>query len=200
MSTQFIRLVKNDKSLLRFKLKCTPNRYNSPEGEVDIIVDSANKKIPFEYACIQTDRGRLFTNELTDSVSWHGFYSKENDEIKLPVINFKSGDKKTTYRHTGTVNQADIFLFPICSAYIQSNIDLKLFSGVVRNENTEIINLSSNLNVRVDFFVLPKSITVQEFMSNYSHSVYYCIADISIFNKNLNGIFQNLPVKKNGGY
>ncbi len=193
-SAKFIRLIKNGKSLLRFKLQETPLKYNTLKGEVDIIIDSASKKTPFEKACIQTAVGRQFVQSPVNYVSWHGFYATSSDLIRFPVINFHNGTQKKEHRHTGTINQNDLFLFPICSVYIPKEMETKSLNNYLPIDNTETITLIDSTNARIDFFVLPKSIKMIDFSKNFSHSIFVFLADISIFDKSLNGMFQTLPV------
>lgn len=192
---KFIRVLRNGKSLLRFKLQETPAKYNTLKGEVDIIIESASDKTPFQKACVQTAFGHRCMQETVRYASWHGFYAAQGESIKFPVINFHNGSQKIEHRHTGTINQNDVFLFPICSVYLPKNIEAGLQKSVFPKDITAIFELNNGSNARVDFFVLPKSVKFADFMRNYTHSIFLAVADISIFDKSLNGMFQPLPIK-----
>ena len=190
---KFLRLVRNGKTLLRFKLRETHIKYNSPKGEVDITINSTSKHIPFQKACIQTSFGHRHIQGTVQYISWHGFYTTQDEKIKMPVINFHNGSLITDHRHAGTINQNDVFLFPICSVYLPKNIEAGFKQNDFPKDITAIFPLNNTTGARVDFFVLPKSVRMADFMQNYTHSMFIITADISIFDKSLNGIFQPLP-------
>lgn len=194
---KFIRLVRNGKQLLRMKVKETPLRYNTNKGEVDILIDSAAKTKSFDVACLQTEKGRTYCENPVNSASWHGYYDERENPVKLPIINFKyNHDKIFSSRHRGIVQQENIFLFPICSVYIPSQFDTSDLTEVQEREEDIIIEMDDRSNVRADFFILPKGVTVDEFVSNISISVIYFMSDITIFNKSLRGEFRPLPVNR----
>ncbi len=167
---KFIRVLRNGKSLLRFKLQETPAKYNTLKGEVDIIIESANDQTPFQKACIQTAFGHRCMQETIRYVSWHGFYAAHGELINFPVINFHKGSQKIEHRHTGTINQDDVFLFPICSVYLPKNIEAGFQQSIFPQDITAVIPLNDEVNARVDFFVLPKSIKIADFMQNFTHA------------------------------
>lgn len=190
---RFIKIVKNNKCLIRIKLNQTPERYNTNKGEIDIIFD-AKSKLFFDLACIQTRCGKQCCKEPVNSVSWHGFYDERGGSIKPPVINFKhNNDKIWCYRHTGTINQRNIFLFPICSFYIPDQMKMNGIPDAQINAFDYIVEIDNRDNARIDFFVLPKGVTIRDFLSNFSISAIYLISDITVFNKNLNGELNFLP-------
>ncbi|MHB1688744.1 MAG: hypothetical protein ACYCVH_15430 [Ignavibacteriaceae bacterium] len=191
---KFIRILINNHLALRIKLVESPKHNNPIQGEVDIFIDSAKKKY-FDETILSNAQGFQKSNLPVNKISWHGYYSKINDKIQLPVINFKSNnDKIATFRHTGNVNQKDIFLLPICSIYIPSyfsNVDLPSLN----EDNSHIVKLDSETHSRIDFFVLPKFIDIKRFFNDFAISIFYLTADITIFNKYLNAEFNPLPVK-----
>lgn len=194
---KFIIISKNGHKVLRIKLKEIPKRYNSHIGEVDILFDAAKHRY-FDIACLQTQKGRIYCDKEINAVSWHGFFDESEELIKLPVINFKNNKKKVWCpRHTGVVQKKNVFLFPICSCYIPANMqlsDLPIISS--DTENNFIIEVNKESNVRIDFFVLPREITYDDFVSRVSLSVFYYFADITVFDKSLNGELLELPVSK----
>lgn len=196
---KIIKILKSNKCLLRLKLNETPGRYQSSKGEVDIIIDSAKNNY-FTKTSIQKAYGRDFSPKPINSISWHGFYDNRENDVKMPVIRFKQNRELIVeHRHNGTVCQQNIFMFPICSVYIPTTFNIFSFTKERPNEITEYIILKNNKNVRVDFFVLPKNIPANEFayLSPFIQ-IFYLVADISIFNKNLNGEFVDL--KENPEY
>jgi hypothetical protein len=196
MNARYIKLCQRNHFALKFKINEVPSRYNSSQGEVDIFI-SISKKAQFRKVCLQTSCGKRYFDSEINNISWHGFYSKKESEIKLPVINFKSGSKKIeTIRHTGTVNQKDIFLFPICSVYIPSSFQWDNLTKIQKVERVQIIKLLENRQVRVDFFVLPKKISLDSFLSDFSISVFYFLFDITMFDKSKRGSLETLPVEE----
>lgn len=189
---RYLRCFINNNIAFRIKLQDTPSRYNSPKGEVDIIIDAA-KRMYFDETYISTDIGFSKIAQSINSISWHGFYEKLDDRVKFPVINFKSDNKKIEeFRHTGTVNQKDIFLFPICSIYVPNTFSSNQYSKI-EYDNAFILNLESHFHSRVDFFVLPKGINFDSFMQNFTIAPLCFMNDIAVFNKNLNGAIYPLP-------
>lgn len=191
---RYIKLTRKNKSLLRFKVKETPERYNSPQGEVDIFID-AGSGICFEKTCLQTKAGRKFYESPVNKISWHGFYSRVDGEVRLPVINFKQNRRKiATERHKGAICQKDIFMFPICSVYVPKNIDVSGLTPLQKDKTLVKLQLRDDSDVRADFFVLPKNVSAQEFFSDFSISLFFFVADITVFNKALRGAFYPLPI------
>jgi hypothetical protein len=45
---KYIKIIKNNKCLIRIKLNQTPERYNTNKGEVDIIFDAKRKRRRYE--------------------------------------------------------------------------------------------------------------------------------------------------------
>lgn len=196
---KIIKILNDNKCLFRFKLNETPERYNSHQGEVDIILEPAKNNY-FEKTSIQEKTFRKQLSKPVDSISWHGFYDNREKDVKIPVIRFKHNGKVFyQYRHTGTICQRNIFLFPICSVYIPVTLYISDLPSELPEQKTEYIFIKDNENVRIDFFVLPKNISVDEFtyLSPYVQ-LFSLIADISVFNKSLNGELINL--KENPEY
>lgn len=184
------------RTLLKLKLQETPRRYNSLEGEVDIIFDAANRSC-FDMAAIQTRQGRALVCGPVNYVSWHGFYALQDREIRLPVINFHHNRKVIKeVRHRGTVKQKDIFFFPICSVYIPADFPLESVGLSKLEKDTIGIELHEHSSARVDFFVLPKGVSAKEFIGNFTISAFYFFADITVFDKSRNGELCGLPVNK----
>ena len=188
-----VKLIKNGRSLLRVRLKEVHKRYNSHKGEVDIFVDAA-KKMHFDQACLQTIKGRVFCESTVNSISWHGFYDNNKNKAKLPVINFKNNVKKVWCpRHKGVIQQKDVFLFPICSVYFPSNINISNLPVTKENAKVYKVIMDNRSNIRADFFVLPRGISIKQFMENFNIS-FFILYDITVFNKSLNGPIEPLPV------
>ena len=188
-----VKLIKNGRSLLRVRLKEVAKRYNSHKGEVEIFVHAA-KKMYFDQACLQTEKGRVFCKYTVNNISWHGFFDNSKNKVKLPVINFKKNDKKVWCpRHKGVIQQKDVFLFPICSVYFPSNMNTSALSLIKENTNTYKVKMDNRSNIRADFFVLPQGISLKQFMENFDIS-FFISFDITVFNKSLNGPIEFLPV------
>ena len=193
---KFIIISKNGHKILRIKLKETHKRYNSHMGEVDILFDAA-KNTYFDIACLQTIQGRIYCDRHINAVSWHGFYDESEERIKLPVINFKDNKNKVWCpRHAGVVQKKNVFLFPICSCYIPANMELSYIPTISNREDNFVVEVNKECNVRIDFFVLPRGVNYDDFVSRVSLSVFYFFADITIFDKSLNGELLELPVSK----
>lgn len=189
MDARYLKLTNNNHYLFKFKVNETPQRYNSQKGEVDIFISIPNS-INFENVCIQTEIGKKYFENSINKVSWHGFYAEINDKINLPVIRFKNNlNEVIEIRHKGTVNQKDIFLFPICSVYIPKNINWDQLPGISEDEKLHQIEIANDRIIRIDFFVLPKIISIEKFMSDFSLSIYYFVGDITLFDKSKNGYF-----------
>lgn len=194
--TKKLKLRIAGKTLLQLKLKSIPRRYTPIQGEVDIVVEAAKNAI-FEKAAIQTQRGTSFVHAPVNYVSWHGFYDFKGIEIRLPVIRFHH-DREVLkeVRHKGTINQKNIFFFPICSVYIPASFPLEKISQSGLEKGTMEIVLREHSNVRIDFFVLPKGISSEDFFANFTISAFYLSADITVFDKSRNGELCGLPVSK----
>lgn len=189
---KYIKIIKDSRVLLRIKIQAVPNRYNSHKGEVDIFIDAAKNKY-FDVACLQTINGRV---ECGKAINADGFYDEREDKIKLPVINFKDNQRKIWCpRHNGVIKKENVFLFPICSTYIPADIKLDNIPNMIDDGNSHVVEINNCCNVRVDFFVLPKSMPLQHFLSNLTISLFYFKADITIFDKSNNGAFLSLPIK-----
>jgi len=193
INKKFIHFIINGYSAVRIKLTEIPSRYNLIDGEVDIIIDSA-KKIFFEKTILAKSSGFAHIDKPINNISWHGFYTKIENKIHLPVINFKSNREKVLcVRHDGTINQRDIFLFPICSIFIP-NTFRNTNTSSINEESSHILLLETKTHIRIDFFVLPKTISVDKFFKKFSISMFYLDADITLFNKYFNGEYNPLPV------
>lgn len=189
-----LKLKMAGRTLLKLKLQETPRRYNSLEGEVDIIFEAANRTF-FDKAAIQTSQGRTLVCGPVNYVSWHGFYALHDREIKFPVINFHHNREVIKeIRHRGTVNQKDIFFFPICSVYIPADFPLERVGSSKLEKDTFEIELREHYSARVDFFVLPKGVSAKGFFENFTISEFYFTADITVFDKSRNGELNGLPV------
>jgi hypothetical protein len=161
---------------------------NTVKGEVNVFIDAA-REMTFDKVRIQRpNKYRDFDN--VRACSWHGYYENKDDRTLRPVINLKDkeGNKIIRYKHDGTINQDDVFLFPIFSIYIPKNLESKRrFSGT---KNSHEIVLKS-MAVRLDFFLLPKHVTKQQFM-RLTISAFYLNYDISMFNRQMRGALHPL--------
>lgn len=188
-----VKLIKNDRSLLRVRLKEVAKEHNSHKGEVEIFVHAA-KKMHFDQAYLQTKKGLVLCKSTVNNISWHGYYDNSKNDEKPPVINFKNNVKKVWCpRHKGVIQQEDIFLFPICSVYFPSDMDTSALSIINEKTNAYKVKMDNRSNIRADFFVLPRDVTFKQFMENFDIS-FFILHDITLFNKSLNGPIEPLPV------
>ncbi|WP_028987064.1 hypothetical protein [Thermicanus aegyptius] len=191
---KYIRIIRDNRCLLRMKLQRTPGRYMTDKGEVDIIIDAAKKNF-FEIASLVTNKGIVQSPEPINAVSWHGFFDEREGLIKPPVINFKNNHKKVWCpRHTGGVKQENLFSFPVCSIYIPALFNTSSLPPMNVSPLDALVEIRNQKNVRVDFFVLPKGISYEDYILNFSISIFDLIADISLFNKAASGEFVELPI------
>lgn len=194
MDAKYLKITHNDHYFLKFKVNEVPDRYNSPKGEVDIFI-SIPDVMQFDNVCLSTAYGKRYFDNHVNNISWHGFYASIDEKIELPVIRLKKGREEIEMlRHTGTVNQKDVFLFPICSVHIPKTIDWNKLPTINKNEKLHKFELLNNKIGRIDFFVLPKIISIKQFMNDMSLSLYYFVGDITLFDKSKNGIFNPLPI------
>lgn len=187
-----VKLIKNGRSLLRVRLKEVAKSYNSHKGEVEIFIHAA-KNMYFDQAYLQTKEELVLCKSTVNSISWHGFYYNSKNDEKLPVIHFKNNDEKVWCpRHKGVIQQKDVFLFPICSVYFPSNMNTSALSIIKKNTNTYKVKIDNRSSIRADFFVLPRGVSLKQFMENFDIS-FFILSDITLFNKSLNGPIEPLP-------
>ncbi|SFE18721.1 hypothetical protein SAMN05216238_109172 [Lentibacillus persicus] len=197
-----LKLMYNGINVLTIKMKQPSVRYQDANGELDIMIDAAKNSL-FDDVYLQTECGKMPFPLKMNAVSWHGFYFRKNGEIKAPLLNFKRegiGKQKRIaipVRHNGTINQNDLFAFPILSLYIPNNLGYRINKDLSFNNNEdEMIKIDKGLrNARVDLFVLPKGITAEDFMSKYVISLNYLLFDITMFDRSKNGEFIPLQAK-----
>jgi hypothetical protein len=191
-----LRIIRNNKLIITMKFKFPDKRYNESKGDLDLMVDVGNGKNKyFDISCLSTPEGFRQCLAKINSISWHGFYYKDNKELKLPVIRFKeNGIVKCHTRHTGIISMEEIYMFPICSFYIPQNISHYDFSKYLNHNNEFIVSLSDDNSARVDIFILPRFITFSDYMNNFSHSAIELVSDITLFDKSINCALYNLPI------
>jgi hypothetical protein len=66
-------------------------------------------------------------------------------------------------------------------------------SIIKKNTNTYKVKIDNRSNIRADFFVLPRGVSLKQFMENFDIS-FFILSDITLFNKSLNGPIEPLPV------
>lgn len=195
-----LKLMYNGFAVLTVKMKPPSDRYQEVNGELDIMIDAAKDTL-FDDVYLQTRYGKMPFPVKLNAVSWHGFYYKKDGEIKLPLLNFKrekhKQHKRVTIpvRHNGTINQNDLFAFPILSLYLPKNIDFRIGKEPsLKNNQNKIINIEKQFsNVRIDLFILPEGITAESFIEKYKISINYLLFDITMFDRSMNG--ELLPLK-----
>lgn len=193
-----INVLLGNKRILKMRLR-KPKGKGRITGEVDIMIDAA-KRTFFDKVCLQQADGKVFAKEPTNAVSWHGYYVNfEDGTVQLPVIHFKNetykpAKKINKIRHTGAIHKDDVFLFPVCSLYVPSDMNTSRLPELQSNDPCYDLSLRENTNARIDFFVLPKGVPIDKFMKETSMGSFYFLADISIFNRELRGEFLPLPV------
>ena len=178
------------------KYKSPDIRYKDSKGDLDLMVDVGNrKKNYFEITCLSTHEGFRRCLAKINAISWHGFYFKDNNEIKLPIIKFKTNrEVKCFTRHTGIISIKEIFMFPICSYYIPKNISCDKFSYYSNQVKEDLLILNNNSAARVDIFVLPRHLNFSDYLNKFSHSFIEIISDITIYDKSINCAIYNLPI------
>ena len=193
-----LKIIKNKKLLVTLKFKY-PGEHcgdsENSEGGLDLMIDAGNgKKKYFEITCLSTVEGFLQCQSKISSISWHGFYYKDNKEIKLPIIRIKEDGKEKCYiRHTGIISMKEICLFPICSFYIPQNISVYNFSNY-QNSKENVIELIQDYSARIDLFVLPRFMLFEKYINSFTHSFLELISDITMYDKSVNCPIQNLPI------
>ncbi|QKY70294.1 hypothetical protein [Lentibacillus sp. CBA3610] len=194
----------------KIALSIKSTEVTSIKGQIDLNIDAARGK-HFFHSCIQTAKGMVMMPVSMNAVSWHGFYLYKDCQMNLPTIHFKNEQKrkrkknkihqdtKIPVRHNGTINAEQIFAFPLCSLYIPSSFNLANGQNInrVKKYETSLINLQKNKAARIDIFILPSGISFDQFL-NMTVSVSYFMADISMFDKSVNGEFRELPVSPFG--
>ena len=81
-----VKLIKDNRGLLRVRLKEVAKSYNSHKGEVEIFIHAA-KNMHFDLACLQTIKGRFFCKSSVNNISWRGFYDDSKNKVKLRIGN-----------------------------------------------------------------------------------------------------------------
>jgi hypothetical protein len=193
-----LRIIKNNKLIVTIKFQYPNQKHHNPfKDGLDLMVDAGNrKKKYFDMACISTPTGIKQCQAKINSISWHGFFYKDNKEIKFPIIRFKEdGILKCHTRFTDTISLERIIMFPICSFYIPQDISKYNFSNYTNINNEFIIELTQDISARVDVFVLPQSISFEKYINNFTHSSLEIISDISLYDQSLNCAINSLPIE-----
>lgn len=109
----------------------------------------------------------------------------------------KDGEVKIPLYHFGSIKENEPFAFPVCSLYIPCKLQTKNLGDCKKNEDNlyiDIIDYIKNTNKRIDFFVLPKKVSIDQLKKNHAY-IYYLYADIDTFNTT-DGNFAPLSNKK----
>jgi hypothetical protein len=160
-----IYVVRDNKILFRLKIKePDKDKYDSYDGELNILMDGI-KNHPFDNLYFQRDDHKEKFKKSIYKVSWHGFSYNQNGNIKMPVINLKN-KKVLEIRHEGKIKNVKLFPFPICSLYIPKNffdnsIKFQKIQDGIPKDN--IINVKKDVFSRIDFFILPKNYSANDF-------------------------------------
>lgn len=190
-----LKIIRDNNLILTLKFKPPHKNYLESEGELDLMIDVGNGKYNFfDIVCLSTNEGFRQCLSKINAISWHGFYYKDNKEIKLPVIHFKEdGILKCSMRHTGIISVNEIFMFPICSFYLPQIMSRNKFKSIVSKSEDSII-LRNDSSARIDIFVLPRFILLSDYMKSFSHSCLELLSDITIYDKSINCAIYNLPI------
>ncbi len=169
-----------------FQLHIKPSK-KSKLGDFDIMIEPG-ENMYFEHLVL----GNYFKHYKLPEyeiryISWHGYYETiGGNEVYAPVVNIKShGHKIDTVRHLGSINSMEPFAFPVCSLYIPKGLSTEKLGLTEKYENNIYIDTydsDGHKNVRIDFFVLPKSISIDRFKKSPIMLSYH-FADLEIFNK-----------------
>jgi len=191
-----IYVVRDNKILFRLKIKePDKDKYYSYDGELDIMMDGI-KNHPFDNLYFQKDNHKEKFEKSIYKVSWHGFSYNQNGNIKMPVINLKNQNNQTILeiRHKGKIKNDKLFPFPICSLYIPKNffdnsIKFQKIQTGIPKEN--IINVKKDVFSRIDFFILPKNYSTNDFfMTSVFHL--YLTTDNTLFSREYHGEVRKL--------
>lgn len=191
-----IYVVRDNKILFRLKIKePDKDKYDSYDGELDIMMDGI-KNHPFDSLYFQRDNHKEKLKKSIYKVSWHGFSYNQNGNIKMPVINLKNqkNQKDLEIRHEGKIKNDKLFPFPICSLYIPKNffdnsIKFQKIQDGIPKDN--IINVKKDVFSRIDFFILPKNYSANDFFLTLA-SLLYLISDNTLFSREYHGEVRKL--------
>lgn len=174
------------KIIFRIKLKAAED---SLRGEVDIVIDSGGNA--FRKGIIQLpDRQRCVEADIS-SCSWHGYYKRQEDQIKKPVIHFKSGrNYLLRFEHAGTITHEKVFLFPVCSVYVPEDYGRLCHKPAVPEDPKKIFDVPY-LPIRIDLFVLPKGMEKDDFVRLTAFTFYQ--QDIIFFTHQFNCAYLGDP-------
>lgn len=182
MRNKFIVLQKG-KKIFQFSMK--PAR-KSALGDFDIMIQS-NKKLSFDHVILGNYYEHYQSPEYNiKNISWHGYYEIINSkEVSPPVVHIKDeAEKVGIIRHLGSINFSEPFAFPVCSLYIPKNLptnDIGLTEKCVDNIYLDVCDYEESQNMRIDFFVLPKSLPMDKFKKS-DIMLQYRFADLGLFN------------------
>jgi hypothetical protein len=191
-----IYVVKDNKILFRVKIKePDKDKYNDFDGELDIMMDGI-KNHPFDKLYFQRDNYKEKYKRSIFNVSWHGFSYNRNGNIKMPVIHLKNqkNKKELKIRHKGKIKSDKLFPFPICSLYIpkkfyDNSIKFQKIQKEISEEN--IISLKNDVFSRIDFFILPKNYSANEFFMT-STFLLFMASDNTLFSREYHGEVRKL--------
>ena len=165
---------------------------SSIRGELDVFIQSARGK-SFERITVQRpDRFIDYPPHLgkINSCTWHGNYLKIDGKIAEPKIHLKRDNKKMArILLDGVIEQKNVFMFPVFSLCIPLELSTQNLKRKPKGTAQRLV-LDKN-DVRIDFYLLPKNITLEIFLQ-LSISVFYFNMDITMFNRQLNGVLQLL--------
>lgn len=177
-----IVFLKEGKKIFQFSIK---SPVDSMLGETDIMIDTG-KEMYFDHVIL----GNYFrhykkSEDKINSISWHGYFKRENKKILLPPkVHLKRHSKYVDQVfHFGTMNQDEPIAFPVCSIYIPPQLDIQHIGKTQKEHqfNTYIDVPKVNNEIRCDFFILPKGLTINQFKKSPVYLLYE-FSDIGIFN------------------
>lgn len=179
-----IVIQKEEKTI--FTLKCNIPK-KSKKGEVDIMIDTGKGMYFDNVVAGNYYRQYSFPRYKINALSWHGYY-EIIDEKRLftPIIHIKQDRHKVDRLwHLGSINSEEPFAFPVCSLYIPKSLNVDKLNHSIYDRGKElhhhIKNVSSDEDIRLDIFVLPKSISAEELIKSKIRFLYNN-ADIDLFN------------------
>lgn len=175
-------LLKEGKKIFQFSIKPAKD---SVLGETDIMIDSG-KAMYFDHVIL----GNYFRHHKKrenkiNSISWHGYFEKFNKEIVLtPKVHLKRSSKYVDkVFHFGSINKDAPIAFPVCSIYIPPQLNTKHIGKTDKNSqyNTYIDIPEVDNEIRFDFFVLPSSLSIDQFKNSPLY-LFYEFSDLGVFN------------------
>lgn len=187
---------KNDKKIFTFSVSDASKR-GSIEGEVDIIIRPGSKE-SFDIVEYINEVDRISYNNIS-GISWHGFYQKINNEIKIPLIRLKRKEQDEIeieqIRHKIAIGRNTPYFSMVCSLYIPKRKEFENCKNITsNNRKSKVVIDVDNQTTRLDFFILPRHMDVQKFMDTAVGLLYY-FGDITTFDPTKNGEFKTIIPK-----